>query len=376
MFISVDPWLRNFVVKKLTVLLVLAFSFSVAVAQPADPRFAEIERLVKSARAAMLIPGISVAVVERDHLVFTTSDGFADLENKIPADARTMWRIASVSKPIAATAAMQLAEQGRIKLDEPIWTYVPWYPRKGANIITVRHVLTHTSGIRHYDYEAGEKESTEYFPTVEAGSHINGVDREPLKFTPGTGYLYSSYAYLLVAGIVEAGSGLSYEGYLREKIFAPAGMTTACLDKNRELIPHRARFYRKTDSGAAVVNAPFVDVSYKWSAGGILATPTDLAHYAIALDTGKLLSVESLKQVYADNKLISGKPTAYGLGWHVETDQSGRFWAEHSGGATGGAAYLLRAPNDGLAIAILCNLERPGELKKLAMDLAKAVLKN
>lgn len=350
--------------------LVAAFAQSTAT----DPRFSEIERLVKSARAAMRIPGISVAVVERDKLIFTTSEGFADLENQTPAAAHTLWRIASVSKPIAATAAMQLVEQGKLKLDEPIWTYVPWYPRKGANVITVRHVLTHTSGIRHYDYEAGEKESTEYFPTVEAGSHINGVNREPLKFTPGSRYLYSSYAFLLVAGFVESASGLSFEGYLKERVFAPAGMTTAGLDKNRDLIPHRARFYRKTDSGTAVVNAPFVDVSYKWAAGGILATATDLANYAIALDTGKLLSSASLKETYADNKLTEGTHTAYGLGWHVATDKSGRFWAEHSGGATGGAAYLLRAPIDGLAIAILCNLERPGELKKLAHDLANVVL--
>ena len=81
-----------------------------------------------------------------------------------------------------------------------------------------------------------------------------------------------------------------------------------------------------------------------------------------------------LKETYADNKLSDGTHTAYGLGWHVQNDKSGRFWAEHSGGATGGAAYLLRAPVDGLAIAILCNLERPGELKKLAHDLAKIVL--
>lgn len=152
-------------------------------------------------------------------------------------------------------------------------------------------------------------------------------------------------------------------------------MTTACLDRNRELVPHRARFYRKTDSGTSVVNAPFVDVSYKWAAGGILATVGDLANYAIALDTGRLLSADSLKQVYTDNKLTNGKYTAYGLGWHVETDQAGRFWAEHSGGATGGAAYLLRAPVDGFAVAILCNLERPGELKKLAREIARAVLK-
>ena len=237
---------------------------------------------MKSARTAMRIPGISVAVVEGDKLIFTTSDGFSDLENKTPAAAHTLWRIASVSKSIAATAAMQLVEQGKLKLDEPIWTYVPWYPRKGANIITVRHVLTHSSGIRHYDYEAGEKESTEYFRTVEAGLHINGVDREPLKFTPGSRYLYSSYAFLLVAGFVESASGLSFEGYLKERVFAPAGMTTAGLDKNRDLIPHRARFYRKTDSGSAVVNAPFVHVSNKWAN----PSPRKSSFLAMVADSG------------------------------------------------------------------------------------------
>ena len=128
----------------------------------------------------MRIPGISVAVVERDKLIFTTSDGFSDLENKTPAAAHTLWRIASVSKPIAATAAMQLVEQGKLKLDEPIWTYVPWYPRKGANIITVRHVLTHTSGIRHYDYEAGEKESTEYRDTLRKRAPTRSVRKTGL----------------------------------------------------------------------------------------------------------------------------------------------------------------------------------------------------
>lgn len=360
--------------KHLLLFVLLALG-AIAQPKPVDPRFSEVERIVKAARAAALIPGISVAIVEGDRIAFVTSDGFSDLENMVPASARTLWRIASVSKPVAATAAMQLAEQGRLKLDEPIWTYVPWYPHKADHVITVRHVLTHTSGIRHYDYEAGEKESAEYFPTVEAGSHVNGVDREPLKFTPGTRYLYSSYGFLLVAGFVEAASGLSFEGYLKEKIFTPAGMTTACLDKNRELIPNRARFYRKTDSGTAVVNAPFVDVSYKWAAGGILASVDDLAHYAIALDTGKLLSAESLKQVYADHKLADGKPTGYGLGWHVETDKDGRLWVDHSGGATGGAAFLRRLPAEGFAVVVLCNLERPADFKKLVANITSAVRK-
>ncbi len=341
-----------------------------------DSRFAEVERLMKAARRAMLIPGMAVTVVEHDQIAWSGADGLADLEQQVLATPETVWRIASVSKPVAATATMQLVEQGKVKLDEPIWTYLPWYPRKGDAVITVRNILTHTSGIRHYDYEAGEKESAEYFPTVEAGSHVNGVDREPLQFTPGTKYLYSSYAYLLLAGIVERASGLSYEAWLREKIFAPAGMKSSSLDRNREIVAHRARFYRKTDSGTAVVNAPYVDNSYKWAAGGVLATADDLARFAMALDTGKLLGVDTLKFVYTENKLTDRKPTGYGLGWHVSTDQDGRLWAEHSGGATGGAAYLLRCPSEGLAIAILCNLERPGDLKKLSMEMARAVTKS
>ena len=339
-----------------------------------DPHFAEIDALLTKTRVAWNTPGMAVAVVEHDEITHMSADGFADVENRTRANAQTMWRIASVSKPIAATAIMQLVETGAVKLDEPIWTYIPWYPRKAGNVITVRHILTHTSGIRHYDYATGEKESLEYYPTVEAGSHVNGVDREQLQFTPGTSYLYSTYAYLLLAGIVEKASGLSYEAYLAEKIFAPAGMKTACLDRNRELIPNRARFYRKGDSGKEVFNAPYVDSSYKWAAGGVMGTVEDLARLAIALDTGKLLKPATTVQVLTPFTLPNGASTGYGLGWHVETDREGRQWVYHSGGATGGAAFVMRVPADGLAIVLLCNLERPGDMKKLSMDMARSIL--
>jgi serine beta-lactamase-like protein LACTB len=364
-------------VKKIQALLGVVAFFLVTVvgySAAADPHFAEIDALLKKTRLAWNTPGMAVAVVEHDEITHVFGDGFADLENQTRAGAKTMWRIASVSKPIAATAIMQLVETGAVKLDDPIWTYIPWYPRKAGNVITVRHILTHTSGIRHYDYAAGEKESSEYYATVEAGSHVNGVDREPLQFTPGTSYLYSTYAYLLLAGIVEKASGLRFEAYLAEHIFAPAGMKTACLDRNRELIPNRARFYRKGDSGKEVFNAPYVDSSYKWAAGGIMATVEDLAHYAIALDTGKLLKPATTAQVLTPFVLPNGASTGYGLGWHVETDKEGRQWVYHSGGATGGAAFVMRAPADGLAIVLLCNLERPGDMKKVALDMARSVL--
>jgi len=237
---------------------------------------------------------------------------------------KTMWRVASVSKPVAATAIMQLVETGAVKLDEPIWTYLPCIRARPPRHHRPPHPHA-TSGIRHYNYEAGEKESAEYFPTVEAGSHGNGVDREPLQFAPGTAYLYSTYAYLLLAGIVEKASGLSYEAWLAEKIFAPAGMKTACLDRNRELIPHRARFYRKGDSGKEVFNAPYVDSSYKWTAGGIMATVEDLAHYAIALDTGKLLAPRRPRKSSRPSHCPTAPPPA--MDWLARRDrQDGRQW--------------------------------------------------
>ena len=350
-----------------------AFACIVPCAALGDARYDEAARIMRETRAAWGAPGISVAIVENGRITWTGSDGLADVENRVAATPVTVWRIASVAKPISATAVMQLVEAGRIKLDEPIWTYIPWYPPKAEHVITVRHLLTNTSGIRHYKYEEGEKESTELFSSVEAGSHVHGVDREPLQFAPGTQYLYSSYAYLLLAGIVEQASGLTFEGYLRDRIFQPAGMDTAQLDRHREIIRQRASFYRKGEGGRGLFNAPYVDVSYKWSAGGILATVTDIARFAIALDDGKLLSEASRKESTTPYTLTSGASTDYGFGWHV-SQEGGRRWVYHSGGATGGAAWLLRVPDERFAVVFMCNLERPGDGRKLAMEIAKAVL--
>ncbi|MBC7366922.1 MAG: beta-lactamase family protein [Undibacterium sp.] len=131
---------------------------------------------------------MALAVVEDDEITHMAADGFSDMENRTRASAQTMWRIASVSKPIAATAVMQLVETGAVKSGEPIWTYIACYPRKAGNNITVRHILTHTSGIRHYDYAAGEKESLEYYPrwkrarTLTAGT-VNSFSSHPARTT-------------------------------------------------------------------------------------------------------------------------------------------------------------------------------------------------
>ncbi|HKB92560.1 MAG TPA: serine hydrolase domain-containing protein, partial [Opitutaceae bacterium] len=279
-------------------------------------RFAAAEKILHDARVSMGMPGVAVAVVENGKIVWTFSDGMADLENNIPVTPHTVFRIASVSKTMAAMATMQVVEKGLVKLDEPIWTYVPWYPRKGNAVITVRHLLTHTSGIRHYHYELGEKESMQFYASVEEGSKIYGVDQEPLQFTPGTHYLYSTFGYALLAGIVEKATGITFEAYMHEHLWAPAGMSVTKMEHPDEIIPYRAHAYRKEAKAGQVINAPYIDVSYKWAAGGVISTVEDLAHYVIALHDGRLLKSGTLEQVYTPYILADGKSTGYGIGWH------------------------------------------------------------
>ncbi len=356
------------------VLLAIGYLYIIAtvatVAAAAPPHADVLARVLEQGRAHAGAPGMSAAVVLDNRLVWSAGSGLADVENDVPATAQTVYRIASISKTFAAIATLQLVERGLVKLDDPIQRYVPEFPAKGDTPITVRHILTHTSGIRHY--RPGEMESREPFDSVAAAIRIFKDD--PLLFTPGTKYSYSSYAFNLIAGVVEKASGLGYEAYLREKIWQPAGMIATRLEHPLEIVPHRARQYERGAGALHVLNAPYADLSIKWAGGGIISTVEDLARYHIAIDAGTLVTPETLRQMYADTRLPDGTSTGYGLGWMVSADAQGRHWVAHSGGATGGTTYLLRALDGRLAVALLCNVANAPELRELAMRLAESAI--
>jgi CubicO group peptidase (beta-lactamase class C family) len=314
-------------------------------------------------------PGMSVAVVINDRIAWSEGFGLADVENEVPARPNTVYRIASISKPIAAAAVLQLVERGRVTLDDPIQKYVAAFPTKGEQTVTVRHLMTHTSGIRHY--REGEMESRDSYQTVAEALRIFKDD--PLLFTPGTRYSYSTYAYNLLAGVVETASGLSFEEYLKAHVWAPAGMTATYFDHVDALIPRRAEQYVR--AGGSWRNAPYADLSNKWAGGGILSTAEDLARFHIALDEGKLLKAATLEEMYKPYRLMDGSHSVYGLGWNVSKDERGRTWIAHSGGATGGTTYLLRDPSRKLAVAILCNVQNAPGLRALAIRLADEATK-
>lgn len=343
----------------------VAFLLLVA-SSAAQSGLAAVEQLLAEGHRQSGAPGMSAAVVLDDKLAWSGGAGLADVENQVAARGDTVYRIASISKPIAATAVMQLVERGRVRLDDPVQQYVPAFPAKGEQRVTVRHLLTHTSGIRHY--RDGEMESRESYETVASALAIFKDD--PLLFAPGTKYSYSTYAYNLLGGVVESASGVSFEEYLRTQVWGPAGMQATYFDHVSAIIPKRARQYVR--AGREWRNAPYADLSNKWAGGGMLSTAEDLARFHIALNTGKLLKPASLQEMYTANRLAAGAETTYGLGWNVSKDDRGRTWIAHGGGATGGTTYLLRDPARKLAVAIVSNVQNAPGLRELAIRMADA----
>jgi CubicO group peptidase (beta-lactamase class C family) len=348
------------------VALLLSLATAPVFAEAPDT-YAEVEALVEEARNEWRAPGMSVAIVVDGRIAWAQGFGAADLENDVEARPDTVYRIASISKPISATAIMQLVEQGKLGLDDPIAKYVPSFPDRGLGI-TLRHLLTHTSGIRHY--KEGEMDLKDHFDSVEAALEIFKDD--PLLFSPGTKYSYSSYAYNLLGAVVEKASGLTFEAYLKEKVWGPAGMTATRLEHQGEIVPHRSRQYVRT--GGRVENAPFADLSVKWAGGGMISTVEDLARFAIALDEGTLLKSSTLELMYEPMTLKDGSRTEYGLGWDSQTDDRGRRWIAHGGGATGGSTYILRLPERRFAITIAANVQDAGDRRALGMKIADLVL--
>src|SRR6266446_5369500 len=188
------------------------------------------------------IPGLSVAVVSDNQLRWQRGYGMADLENSVPAKAATVYRIASVAKPITAVAVMQLVERGKLDLDAPIQKYVPTFPGKPWPI-TTRQLLGHLSGIRNYKQNEfpNQYDNTRLYSSLTEALSIFKDD--PLDFEPGTKYSYTTYGYTLLGTVIEGASGMSYVDYMRENVFKPAKMSHTQADNVFDIIPNRARGY-------------------------------------------------------------------------------------------------------------------------------------
>jgi len=352
---------------RVTIFIVaIVFAVQGAFAQTAET-LTTLKQTVEKAFPSLRTPGLSVAVAADHEILWTGGFGFADLENKKPAGSRTFYRYASISNPIAATAVMQLVERGKVSLDVPIQRYVPSFPVKTEGEITLRHLMTHTSGIRHY--RGLEMFSNKRYETVEAALGIFKDD--PLEFKPGAKYQYSSYAYNILAAVVERASGKSFRDYLKEKIFQPAGMTSSDLEFLEEPVEQRSRQYILTGDDFTVARK--VDLSCKWAGGGMAGTAEDLVRFCIALQQEELLRAKTAAQMYQAGVLADGSRLEYGLGWRLTKDKQQRVWVGHSGGATGGTTYFLHQPEGKVAVALLANAQGVKGLDELALRLGETL---
>jgi len=328
----------------------------------------EIRAAINAEMERLRIPGLSAAIALNLQLVWSEGFGQADIENSVPARAHTMYRLASISKPITAVAVMQLAERGKLKLDETIQTYVPAFPQKEWPV-TVRDLLAHLGGVRHYKSQA-EVQSTQHYTEILGALDVFGND--PLLFKPGTRYLYTTYGFTLLGGAVESASGMRFMEYLREHIFGPARMDRIRDDNVYAIIPNRARGYRR-GQGGEIENCALADTSNKIPGGGMISTAGDLVQFASAVAGGTLLGRKSVEEMFTEQKTADGKPTGYGLGWHV-FHIDGRKWVGHGGNQPGVSTLLFMDPEQGFAVSLMANLEGVN-LRPLAVRIAGIALR-
>ena len=309
---------------------------------------------------------MSVVVIDGGHVVLTKGYGLADVENRVPTSADTVFRIASVSKSITATAAMKLVESGELDLDAPIQRYCPDFPKKPW-AITTRELLTHQSGIRDYRNEE-ETVNTRHYSSIR--ETLTQFASDPLEFEPGTKMQYTSYGYIVLGCVIEGASGTSYDRYMNKAIFDAAQMRATRLDDVFAIIPHRARGYKISASGE-LQNSIFVDVSNKLPGSGINSSVRDMSNFVTALYASKLVSRATLDRMLTSAKTRDDTATIYGFGF-FRGGPLGKYHgleeAGHGGDQQGVSSVLYLLPERQFGVVFLSNMEGQSSLELINLS--------
>lgn len=354
--------------------LVLALLFSaiapICEAQGLAPeKRNQIQAAVSKFMASTHVPGISVAIVEDGKMEWASGFGFADLENNVPASEHTLFRLASISKSLTATGAVELVERGKLDLDAPVQKYCPAFPQKSAPI-TTRLVMGHLAGIRHYKSQSQddpEVGNTEHFDNP-IQARLDFFKNDPLVSDPGKQFHYSTQGYTLVGCVIEGSSGTRYTDFMQQNVLQPAAMQHTVVDDRFAIIPYRTRFYQKTKSGT-VENADFLDSSYKIPGGGWLSSAEDMANFEVAILADKLIKPATRDLMWTALKPSDGSKDSYGLGWGVREENGIKLFG-HNGGQQGTSTAFLIAPSQHAGVIVLTNMEDIG-----ASDLALEIIK-
>ncbi len=339
--------------KKVFLVLILFLSSSPELwAQKGNyaPAIEKARSLLAEMQEKNKIPGISVTVMVKGQVVWSEGFGYADLEQQVKVDpSKTKFRVGSVSKTLTSSAMAKLYEAGKIDLDAPIQTYVPDFPPKRAPF-SLRQLAGHLAGIRHY--RGDEFMNPKNFETVREG--LEFFEDDTLLFAPGSDYFYSSYGWNLISAAIEQAAGQDFLSFMQISVFDPLKMSQTLADHTDSLIANRSRFYIRLED-QSVLNAPFVDNSYKWAGGGFLSTTEDLARFAQAHTKAGYLMASTLDVWTQSMAKDNGEKTGYGLGWQMG-EVEGHAWYGHSGVSLGSNTQMIIYPKEEVIVAILTNI--------------------
>lgn len=302
-------------------------------------------------------PGASVLVLHDGEIVFRRSYGLADLESGLPSTPSTHYRLASVSKQFTAAAVMTLADRGKLSYDDPVRKVLPSLPA-WADQVTVRHLLTHTSGIVDYEDLLAEGASAR-LQDADVLRLLEG--QTGFYFPAGAGYRYSNSGYALLALVVERVSGLPFADFLRQEIFSPLGMkTTVAHVEGVSTVPDRAYGYSR--EGAQWKRTDQSVTSTVLGDGGIYSSIDELTPWLIALDRGRY-AMSSEPMVATDSPGVR-----YGFGWR-SGEHGGRRVVSHTGETIGFRNAIVRFPDQRLSVVVLTNRSE-GEPYQAALTIA------
>ncbi len=294
--------------------------------------------------------GASVGIYGQETGSWTSSGGYMHKGSILVPDQETKFRLASISKPITALLVLKLVENDLLALDGTVSDYLPEFEDHQYSEITLKHLLSHQSGVRHYKSTIGAISFKHYQSCTEA---LAKFKNDPLEFDPGQGYLYTTYGYTILGAIIERVVGKSFMNVMEEEIFAPLGMTHTSIEEGRVNYENKASLYLKYEN--KFLKAPKTNLSVKYPGGGIQSTAEDMLKFGQAILNQAFIDSTLFKLMISPARSPISGHMSYGLGWQIYDDEVHGRVIQHGGSQSGASTFLRVFIDQKIVVVCLAN---------------------
>jgi CubicO group peptidase (beta-lactamase class C family) len=341
----------------LAVFITLGFAGTAMAESESDAQSAKVDEVVRAQMREQKIPGVALAIMRDGKIIKATGYGLASVELNVPLKPEMVFHTGSIAKAFTATAVMMLVEEGKVGLDDKIGKYLAEAPA-AWNEVTVRRLLTHTSGIRDYFGEDGDP-SFDFRQDITEDEVVRRFAAQTMRFAPGEKWRYCNAGYVILGVMIHRVTGKFWFDFVKERIFDPLDMTSTRLIGTEDIIPNRVNGYRMVNGQWKIDSC--VAPSWYTSADGSLYTNVfDMAKWDAALNTERLIKRSTLQQMWTPVKLNDGTTYPYGFAWRIREVQGNRL-IQHDGVDTAFTTRIARYVADGLSIVVLMNVGEDDE---------------